>query len=64
MTAPARITEADFKRATAAATKACAASGKPARIIFRLEPREIEIIVGESARKEQPDLSEWADDDV
>lgn len=45
MTDRARITHSDFQRATRAA--ASAMSGKPARIIFRLEQAEIEIILGE-----------------
>lgn len=46
MTAQARITQADFDRATKVATAAVTKHGAGiARVIFRLEPREIEIIV-------------------
>jgi len=65
MTAPARITSADYERATKAATAAVEKSGTPARIIFRLEAREIEIIVGESGEVIPPSPEgEWNDDDV
>lgn len=63
MTAAARITEADFKRATVAAAKASTESGKPSRVIFRLEQREIEIIVGESGGDPAPDAGKWNDDE-
>lgn len=62
MNRAARITHQDFARATAAATKAAGASGVPARIIFRLEKREIEIIVGESGETIPSDPNEWDDE--
>jgi len=64
VTAPARISDADFQRAARAATKAFMHCGQPVRTIFRLEPREIEIIVGESGEVVPPDHSDWSDDDV
>lgn len=66
MTAPARITQADFERATRAAEGAALRCGMTARVIFRLEPREIEIIVGESGVASGPanDAEEWTDEDV
>lgn len=49
MTAPARITQADMDRATAAALKAARKVGaESARVIMRLEKSEIEIIIGEA----------------
>lgn len=65
MTAAARITQADFDRATRAAQAAAHRCGMPTRIIFRLEPREIEIIVGDpSAASPANDAEEWSDDDI
>lgn len=66
MTASARISQADFDRATRAAEAAASRCGKPTRVIFRLEPREIEIIVGESGEGAAPanDAEEWTDEDV
>ena len=46
MTAPARITQADIDRATKAVKDA---GYTKARIVMRLEQREIEIILDESA---------------
>jgi hypothetical protein len=46
MTGKARFTQGDYKRATMAAVDISNRTGKPARVIFRLEKGEIEIIVG------------------
>lgn len=62
MTAPARISDADFQRAAKAAAAAYKVCGRPVRTIFRLEAREIEVIVGESGGTPAPDLSEWDDE--
>ncbi len=48
MTVAARISQADMERATMSAAKAVSASGLSARIIYRLEQREIEVIIGET----------------
>ena len=61
MTAPARFTQADMERAVKAATKA--AGGERARVVFRLDRREIEVIIGESVQDE-PAPDTWSDDDV
>lgn len=60
MTAPARIPQADMDRAVKAAAKA----GR-ARVVFRLDKAEIEVIIGESV-SEQSNVAtdEWSDDDV
>ncbi len=60
MTAPARITQADMERAIKSASKA-----ERARVIFRLDRAEIEVIIGESV-SEQSNVAtdEWSDDDV
>lgn len=60
MTAPARITKADMDRAARFVKNA---GFENARIVFRLEKAEIEVIIGESARDVEPDHSEWTDDD-
>jgi len=53
MTAQARISQADFDKATKVATDAVKRRGvKSARVIFRLEQREIEIIVSETGAAE------------
>lgn len=58
MTAPARISQADMERAVKAAARA-----ERARVIFRLDRAEIEVIIGESGGDEAP-AEEWSDDDV
>lgn len=62
MTAPARITKADMKRAAAVAREQAHASGLPARVIFRLESGEIEMIVGDQAAKGAAPVNEWDDE--
>lgn len=47
-----------MERAVKAASRA-----ERARVIFRLDRGEIEVIIGESPGEEQPD-GEWSDDDV
>jgi hypothetical protein len=59
MTAPARITQADMEKAT----KAAAATGLPARVVFDLDARRIEIIIGESVPPAEGS-EKWSDDDV
>lgn len=56
MTAAARISQADMDRAIRAAAKA-----ENARVVFRLDKREIEVIIGESGNDSAPE--EWSDDD-
>lgn len=60
MTAPARIHQADYDRAV----KAAASAGQPARVIVRLEKKEIEIIIGAAAVPDEGAEDEWGDDDV
>jgi len=66
MTAQSRITQADFDRAVKAASKSAKATGVPARTIFRLIPREIEIIFGDNGKQSHADFDpeEWNDDDA
>ena len=59
MTAPARISQADITRAI----KAAAQCGLPARVILRLQEREIEIIFGNLPSGSEP-IDDWTDDDV
>jgi len=47
VTAQARISQADVERVVKGATTAAEKMGKTARVIFRLEAREIEVIVSE-----------------
>lgn len=61
MTAAARFTQADMERAVKTAKKV--AGGERARVVFRLDNREIEFIIGESVQ-EQPAPDVWSDDDV
>lgn len=58
MTAPARIHQADYDRAV----KAAASAGQPARVIVRLEKKEIEIIIGGAAVPEEGPQG-WGEDD-
>lgn len=58
MTAPARILQADIDRAV----KAAASAGQPARVIVRLEKKEIEIIIGGAAMPDEGPQG-WGDDD-
>lgn len=59
MTAPARITQADWDRAA----KAVKTGGfERARIIGDLAQGRIEIIIGETGNDSQPEP--WSDDDV
>lgn len=62
MTAQARITQAEFDKATRSAVGAVTKHGAgKARVIFRLAPREIEIIVSnEEAGHEGP--NPWDDE--
>ncbi|KTR81555.1 hypothetical protein NS277_16460 [Novosphingobium barchaimii] len=66
MTAQARITQADFDRAAKAAANSAKKTGVPARTIFRLIPREIEIIFGDNGRETQTDFDPegWHDADA
>ena len=59
MTAPARITQDDMKRATRAVKDA---GFEHARIVMRLEKSEIEIIIGESVPDSVPEHNEWDDE--
>jgi hypothetical protein len=48
MTSPARITHEDFERSALAAAAAAERLGSVARLIYRLEEREIEIVLDEA----------------
>lgn len=61
MTAPARITQDDMKRATKAVKEA---GFERARIVMDLARAKIEIIIGESAPDSEPPPAKWDDDDV
>ncbi|MAH32232.1 MAG: hypothetical protein CMG78_09375 [Marinobacter sp.] len=61
MTAAARFTQADMERAVKTAKKV--AGSERARVVFRLDNREIEFIIGESTQ-DQPAPETWSDDDV
>jgi hypothetical protein len=58
VSAPARISQADMERAVKAAARA-----ERARVIFRLDRGEIEVIIGESLA-DTPTDDGWSDDDV
>lgn len=58
MTQPARITEAEMRRATRAVHDAGFAH---ARIVMDLRRQRIEVIVGTAAT---PPAEEWSDDDI
>jgi len=61
MTAPARISQADMQRAT----RVAAESGVPMRVVFDLEARRIEFIIGDTVPPHPvADKSVWSDDDV
>lgn len=62
MTSPARITHADFERAALAAAAAAKRLGTVARVIYRLEQREIEIILGGTDPQLAREPNEWDDE--